>query len=99
MSCGSVLRARSRNAELSFELRELVDIDAADDVDDGERPGFARDHGNAVNAVAVRVDVHIDVLLRRAPALVHDRAPARTRQLPADALDVFLGVDALVFEF
>src|SRR6185436_11459106 len=79
-----------RDAELSFDLRELVDVDVPDDVHDGERARFAGDHRQAQDLVPGHVEKNVDVFLRLAPMHLRERAPARTRELPAHRLHVVL---------
>src|SRR5258708_34761708 len=73
-----------RDAELSFEPGQFLEIDRADDVYDGELPGFCRDDEKSGDGVAVHLGVDVDILFRSAGDL--DDLLPRGAELRADPL-------------
>src|SRR5258706_9797166 len=63
-----------RDTELPFQAGQLVDVDRADDVYDGELLWFCRDDQKACDGIAAGIDVDIDVFLGAAGDL-HDLLP------------------------
>src|SRR3954447_26698096 len=72
-----------RDAELSFELRELVDVDVPDHVHDGEGTRLAGNDRESEDLVPGHVEEHVDVLLRLAAVYLRERAPAGAGELLA----------------
>src|SRR4051794_9491699 len=85
-----------RDSELPFQAGQLLQIDGADDVYDGELFRFCGDDQKSGDAVAARVGVDVDVFARAAGDL-HDLLPRRS-ELLADALGLRLVVFAFVIE-
>src|SRR6476659_8473741 len=85
-----------RDAELPFQAGQLLQIDGADDVYDGELFRFCGDDQKSGDGVAARVGVNVDVFARAAGDL-HDLLPRRS-ELLADSLGLRLVVFALVVE-
>src|SRR6266576_7234172 len=65
-----------RDAELALQAGQLLDVDRADDVYDGELLWFCRDDQKSGDGIAAAVDVDVHVFLRAAGHL-HDLLPRR----------------------
>src|SRR5688572_25016816 len=91
----SLFCADPGNAKLSFEFRELVEVDVAHDVDDGEGARFAGDHGEAEHLAVVRVEENSDVGLGFAFVDLGERAPAWRRELLAHRVHVVARVGVI----
>src|SRR5436305_7101150 len=71
------LAGNVRDAELPFQAGQLVEIDRADDVYDGELFRFRGNDQKPGDRVAARVGVDVDVFARAAGHL-HDLFPRRS---------------------
>src|SRR2546421_8127050 len=75
-----------RDAELPFQAGQLLQIDGADDVYDGELSWFCGNDEKSGDGVPAGVGVDVDVLARAAGNF-HDLLPRRP-ELPADLLSL-----------
>src|SRR4051794_9524922 len=90
------LAGEVRDTELPFQAGQLLQIDGADDVYDGELFRFCGNDQKSGDGVAARFGVDVDVFARAAGDL-HDLLPRRS-ELLADALGLRLVVFAFVIE-
>src|SRR5688572_16404006 len=87
------------NAEFSFELREPVDVDAADDADHGEFARLGGDDGQTAGLAAVlHAYVDVDIFLGIPLVNLHQRIPLRALELLARGFDIGLGITRVAVE-
>src|SRR5688572_7174599 len=86
------------NVELSFEVRELVDVDVTHDADHGELAWLRGDHRESAGLVVFHADEHVHVFLGVAFVDRHHGIPLRPLELVAHGVDVGLAVAIVAVE-
>src|SRR6185295_20209693 len=86
------------DAELASELRQLIQIDRADNVDDGQFLRLGGNHHQAGDLPLVHLEEDVDVIAVLLAAHRHHLRPDRGAHLRPQRLDVDIGVFARVGE-
>src|ERR1017187_10922632 len=82
------------DAEVAAERGEGIEIDGADDVDDGELFGAGDEDGDAVDLFILAADVDLGVFTFLTALDADDAGPFRAAELLADAFEIGRGPGA-----
>src|SRR5579859_42870 len=81
--------------QMTRKLRQIIDFDRADDIDDGELARLAGNQGKPLGHVILYQYVHVHILALIAVANLHELSPAGPVQLVSDTIDIGIGVDVV----
>src|SRR5581483_5431278 len=94
----ALLNRQLRDSELATESLQLLKIDAPHYIHDRELARFACDDNQTIGATLFHGHVDVDVLLVALVPHLYDVLPAGCRNLPAQRIDIALGVHEIRVE-